>query len=185
MDNQIFQCLYHGHITTFKLSVKQPNIPVQIYRVVLDTTVTLASPKSTKSNISSASIGGLKPQIAAIKEMVRIPLCHPEQFTRYALAPPKGLLLYGPPGTGKTMIARAVASEIKAHVITINAPEVMSKYYGETEAALKRVFDEAREKSPCIIFIDEIDAVCPKRDTVSITDCRATVNWRNELLRRC
>jgi len=96
--------------------------------------------------------------------MVELPLKSPEIFTNLGLRLPKGILLYGPPGTGKTLIARAVGAETKSNVICINGPEIISKYYGETETKLRNIFNEALEKAPSIIFIDEIDALCPKRD---------------------
>lgn len=111
-----------------------------------------------------ASIGGLGAQIEAIRESVELSLLHPERFTNYGLAPPKGLLLFGAPGTGKTMIARAVAAEIDSFVITVSGPEILSKFYGETEGKLKSIFDRAIANAPSIIFFDEIDALCPKRE---------------------
>lgn len=125
---------------------------------------------SNKSNnipskpINFDSIGGLQKEIKAIREMVEIPLSCPERFIKYGLVPPRGLLLYGPPGTGKTLIARAVACETCAYVIVINGPEILSKNYGETEQKLKSIFEEAEQNQPSIIFFDEIDAICPKRD---------------------
>ncbi|KAJ3052828.1 spermatogenesis associated protein 5 [Rhizophlyctis rosea] len=99
-----------------------------------------------------------------IKEMVQVPLQEPERYSRFGLKPPRGLLLFGPPGTGKTLIARAVGAETGAHVIVVNGAEILGKFYGETESKLRDIFDEAKRKSPSIIFIDEIDALCPKRD---------------------
>ena len=99
--------------------------------------------------------------------MIELPLKHPELFRRLGIDPPKGVLLHGPPGTGKTMIAKAVATEVNAHFKSINGPEIISKYYGESEKQLREIFDEASENSPAIIFIDEIDSICPKREDVS------------------
>ncbi|KAI8929625.1 P-loop containing nucleoside triphosphate hydrolase protein [Entophlyctis helioformis] len=113
---------------------------------------------------SYASIGGLSDQIVAVRNLIELPLLEPERFTRFGLRPPRGVLLFGPPGTGKTLIARAVAAETGAHVITVNGPEIMSRFYGETEARLRAIFDEAKDKSPSIIFLDEVDALCPKRE---------------------
>ncbi|ORX78441.1 AAA-domain-containing protein [Anaeromyces robustus] len=115
-------------------------------------------------NIGYQAVGGLSKQIEIIKNMVELPLKNPEKFTNLGLKLPKGILLYGPPGTGKTLIARAVGAETKSNVICINGPEIISKYYGETETKLRNIFNEALEKAPSIIFIDEIDALCPKRD---------------------
>ncbi|KAI8887498.1 AAA-domain-containing protein [Backusella circina FSU 941] len=109
-------------------------------------------------------IGGLSEQVRIVREMVEIPLKNPELFTRYGLKPPRGVLLFGPPGTGKTLIARSVAQETGAHAIIINGPEIVSKFYGETEQKLRDIFDAAIENAPSVIFIDEIDALCPKRD---------------------
>ncbi|KAF9133968.1 hypothetical protein BGW39_008455 [Mortierella sp. 14UC] len=109
-------------------------------------------------------IGGLAEQVKTVREMVEIPLHNPEVFTQFGLRPPKGVLLYGPPGTGKTLIARTVATATGAFLTVINGPEIISKFYGETEAKLRTIFELAAERSPSIIFIDEIDALCPKRD---------------------
>lgn len=114
--------------------------------------------------MSYSNIGGLEEQIRIVREMVETPLQNPQLFQKYDVRPPRGVLLYGPPGTGKTLIARAVASETNAHVILINGAEVLSKFYGETEQKLRSIFEEAQERAPSIIFIDEIDALCPKRD---------------------
>jgi AAA family ATPase len=124
--------------------------------------------KHTSSASSSAptydSIGGLNSQVALVREMLELPLMSPEHFVRMGVRPPKGILLYGPPGTGKTLIARAVASEVDAHMIIVNGPELLSKFVGESEAKLRAVFTQANERSPSVIFIDEIDSLCPARD---------------------
>ncbi len=114
--------------------------------------------------INYEDIGGLKPTIQKIREMVELPLRHPELFKTLGISPPKGLLLYGPPGTGKTLIAKAVASESEANFVSIQGPEIMSKFYGESEAKIREIFKKAEENSPSIIFIDEIDAISAKRD---------------------
>jgi transitional endoplasmic reticulum ATPase len=114
--------------------------------------------------ITYDDIGGLKTEIEQIREMVELPLRRPEVFTRLGITPPKGVLLYGAPGTGKTLLARAVASETEANFITINGPEIVSGVYGKSEENLRTIFKEAEEKAPSIIFIDEIDAIAPKRD---------------------
>ncbi|KAJ1962934.1 AAA+-type ATPase, partial [Dispira parvispora] len=118
----------------------------------------------TFTKIDYTQIGGLEEEVRSVREMVELPLTQPELFYRYGQRPPRGVLLYGPPGTGKTLIARAVASETNAHVTCINGPSVMSKYYGDTEAKLRNIFQDAIRHQPAIIFIDEIDALCPKRD---------------------
>ncbi|XP_034879007.1 ATPase family gene 2 protein homolog A isoform X3 [Mirounga angustirostris] len=109
-------------------------------------------------------IGGLSSQLKAIREIIELPLKQPELFKSYGIPPPRGVLLYGPPGTGKTMIARAVANEVGAYVSVINGPDIISKFYGETEARLRQIFAEATLRHPSIIFIDELDALCPKRE---------------------
>ncbi|MCA9459919.1 MAG: CDC48 family AAA ATPase, partial [Nanoarchaeota archaeon] len=118
-------------------------------------------------SITYDDIGGLKEEVSAIREMIEIPMKHPEVFERIGISPPKGVLLYGPPGTGKTLLARALANELDAHFKTINGPEIMSKYYGESEKHLREIFDEAEKNSPAIVFIDEIDSIAPSRDNVS------------------
>ncbi|ASJ10990.1 AAA family ATPase [Thermococcus sp. P6] len=117
--------------------------------------------------VTYEDIGGLSDAIQKIREMVELPLKHPELFERLGIEPPKGVLLYGPPGTGKTLLAKAVANEANAHFIAINGPEIMSKFYGESEEKLREIFKEAQENAPSIIFIDEIDAIAPKREEVT------------------
>ncbi|ETL44148.1 hypothetical protein F441_05697 [Phytophthora nicotianae CJ01A1] len=112
-----------------------------------------------------ASIGGLQEELKAIREVVEQPLTNPETFERFGLPAPKGVLLFGPPGTGKTLIARALARELNARVFTINGPEVVSKFVGESEANLRAVFAQAAREAPSLVFIDELDAICPKRDS--------------------
>ncbi len=116
--------------------------------------------------VSYEDIGGLHEEIMKIREMIELPLKHPELFERLGIDPPKGVLLYGPPGTGKTLIARAVANESGASFFTINGPEIMSKFYGQSEENLRKTFEEAEKNAPSIIFIDEIDAIAPKREEV-------------------
>ncbi len=116
--------------------------------------------------VTYEDIGGLKDVIYKIRELVELPLRHPELFRRLGIEPPKGILLYGPPGTGKTLLAKAVANESDAYFIAINGPEIMSKFYGESEQRLREIFEEAKKNAPSIIFIDEIDAIAPKRDEV-------------------
>lgn len=117
--------------------------------------------------ITYEDIGGIGQQLQKVREMIELPLKHPELFRRLGIDPPKGVLLHGPPGTGKTMIAKAVATEVNAHFKSINGPEIISKYYGESEKQLREIFDEAAENAPAIIFIDEIDSICPKREEVT------------------
>ena len=118
------------------------------------------------SRISYEDIGGLRDQLGKVREIIELPLKHPELFERLGIHPPKGVLLYGPPGTGKTLIARAVANESGANFFSINGPEIMSKYYGQSEQKLREIFLKAEESAPSIIFIDEIDSIAPKREEV-------------------
>ncbi|MEC8979340.1 MAG: CDC48 family AAA ATPase [Candidatus Thermoplasmatota archaeon] len=117
--------------------------------------------------IAYEDIGGLGNQLQKVREMIELPLKHPILFRRLGIDPPKGVLLHGPPGTGKTMIAKAVASETNAHFTSINGPEIISKYYGESEKQLREIFDEATQNAPAIIFIDELDSIAPKREDVT------------------
>ena len=142
-------------------------------RIHLDTTITI-SEKTHKEfeelerrKVTYEDIGGLEEEIQRIREMIELPIRHPELFKRIGIDPPKGVLLHGPPGTGKTLLARAVAGETDAHFITISGPEIMSKFYGQSEENLRKVFEEAKENSPSIIFIDELDSIAPKRGEVT------------------
>ena len=118
-------------------------------------------------DVSYEDIGGLAKEIRMVREMIELPLRHPEIFSRLGIQPPQGLLLHGPPGTGKTLIARAVASETEANFVSLSGPEVTSKFYGESEKRLREIFDEAETNAPSIIFIDEIDSIAPKREEVA------------------
>ncbi len=117
--------------------------------------------------ITYDELGGLKSEVLKIREMVELPMRHPELFEKIGVEAPKGVLLYGPPGTGKTLLAKAVAGETNAHFISLSGPEIMGKYYGESEGKLREIFTQAEENAPSIIFIDEIDSIAPKRDEVS------------------
>jgi len=114
-------------------------------------------------DVAYEDIGGLEDELEQVREMIELPMRHPELFKRLGIEPPKGVLLHGPPGTGKTLIAKAVANEIDAHFTTISGPEIMSKYYGESEEQLREVFEEAEENAPAIVFVDELDSIAPKR----------------------
>jgi len=120
--------------------------------------------KGETADVHYEDIGGLSRELEMVREMIELPLRHPELFERLGIDPPRGVLLYGPPGTGKTLIAKAVANEVEAHFISLSGPEIMSKYYGESEGKLREVFEEAQENAPAIIFIDEIDSIAPKRE---------------------
>ncbi|MDD1717844.1 MAG: CDC48 family AAA ATPase, partial [Methanoregulaceae archaeon] len=120
--------------------------------------------KSSLPDVHYEDIGGLDRELQLVQEMIELPLRNPELFDKLGIEPPKGVLLYGPPGTGKTLIAKAVANEANAHFISISGPEIMDKYYGASEENLRKIFEEAQEKAPSIIFIDEIDSIAPKRE---------------------
>jgi transitional endoplasmic reticulum ATPase len=117
--------------------------------------------------VAYEDIGGLKDEIQKVREMIELPLRHPEIFEKLGIEAPKGVLLHGPPGTGKTLLAKAVANESNSHFISISGPEIMSKFYGESEARLREIFKEAKEKAPSITFVDEIDSIAPKREEVT------------------
>ena len=126
-------------------------------------------------DVSYEDVGGLKEEVKKVREMIEIPLKRPELFEKLGIAPPKGVLMHGPPGTGKTLLAKAVASESDAHFILINGPEIMSKYVGGSEENLREYFEEAEANSPSIIFIDELDAIAPKREETNGETERRTV----------
>ncbi|VVB93166.1 VCP-like ATPase [uncultured archaeon] len=119
------------------------------------------------THLTYEDIGGLRREIGLIREMIELPLRHPELFEKLGIEPPKGVLLHGPPGTGKTMIAKAVANETDANFVSISGPEIMSKYYGESEKHIREIFDDAEKNAPTVIFIDEIDSIAPKREEVT------------------
>ncbi|MCE2505192.1 MAG: CDC48 family AAA ATPase [Nitrosopumilaceae archaeon] len=135
--------------TIFKLGTMTKSIDASVPRITYD------------------ELGGLKNEVQKIREMVELPMRHPELFDKIGVEAPKGVLLYGPPGTGKTLLAKAVAGETNAHFISLSGPEIMGKYYGESEEKIREIFNQAEENSPSIIFIDEIDSIAPKRDEVS------------------
>ncbi len=145
--------------------------------IISDTTDVLVSEESSKavqiskegtaSSITYEDIGGLGDAVARVREMIELPLRHPELFKRLGVEAPKGVLLHGPPGTGKTLLAKAVANETNSNFFTIGGPEIMSKYHGESEERLRNVFQEAEKNAPSIIFIDEIDSIAPKREEVT------------------
>ena len=152
-----------GNAMNFKISKLSPKGVVRIERT---TTLTILAEKSDdkKFRITYEEVGGLRSEIKVMREIVELPLRHPELFARLGIEPHSGVLLYGPPGCGKTLLAKVLASESDANMFSINGPEIMNKYYGETEAKLRDIFKEAKENSPSIIFIDEIDAIAPKRE---------------------
>ena len=152
-----------GNSMDFKIHKISPKAVVKIERSTLVTILTETS-IDKKVRVTFDEIGGLKTQTKRMREIVELPLKHPEVFTRLNVEPHSGILLYGPPGCGKTLIAKVLASESEANFYSINGPEIMNKYYGETEARLRDIFKEAKENSPSVIFIDEIDAIAPKRE---------------------
>ena len=152
-----------GNSMDFKIKKVSPKGIVKIER---QTQLTILSETSgdKKSGITYEQVGGLRSEIKIMREIVELPLRHPELFSRLGIEPHSGILLYGPPGCGKTLLAKVLSSESDANMFSINGPEIMNKYYGETEARLRDIFKEAKERSPSIIFIDEIDAIAPKRE---------------------
>jgi len=145
-----------------------PNQPCMISEqteVVLNPKAVDLSEESVP-DVTYEDIGGLTEEVKKIREMVELPMKHPEIFEKLGVEPPKGVLLHGPPGTGKTLLAKAVANETEAHFILLNGPEVMSKFYGESEKKIRDIFEDAQKNAPSIIFIDEIDAIAPKREEV-------------------
>lgn len=178
LEKLIGKALVKGNIQSFNIMgttlhyVVTKTNPKKYARVSNNTKLKISekvtSPKDLKvPSITYDDIGGLKEEVEAIREMIEIPMKHPEVFERIGISPPKGVLLYGPPGTGKTLLAKALANELDAHFTTINGPEIMSKFYGESEKQLRDIFEEAEKNSPAIIFLDEIDSIAPNRDNVT------------------
>jgi len=158
-----------GRRVILTVAAAQPQADAVVIGEDTEIEFTEKAPK-TQSNIPKISyedIGGLNREISKVREMIELPLKHPEIFERLGVEAPKGVLLHGPPGTGKTLLAKAVANETQANFYTIGGPEIMSKFYGESEERLREVFKEAQENAPSIIFIDEIDSIAPKREEVS------------------
>ncbi len=158
-----------GHAIPFTVTKARPH---GIVRITHGTSVQILAepaPEAAKGmpRTTYEDIGGLQEEIQRIREMVELPLRHPELFQRLGIEPPKGVLLHGPPGCGKTLLARAVANESEANFYSINGPEIMSKFYGESEARLREMFQQAEKNAPGIIFIDELDAIAPKREEVT------------------
>ncbi len=152
-----------GNSIDFKITKTTPKGVIKIDR---STTLSISTESSTdrKVRVTYEEVGGLGREIKAMREIAELPLKHPELFVRLGIEPHSGILLYGPPGCGKTLLAKVIASESEANMYSINGPEIMNKYYGETEAKLRDIFKEAKDNSPSIIFIDEIDAIAPKRE---------------------
>jgi len=157
-----------GHAIPFTVTKTRPH---GIVKVTAETKLTILNEPAPEGRglpqTTYEDIGGLHEEIQRVREMVELPLRHPELFQRLGIEPPKGVMLYGPPGCGKTLLARAVANESEANFFSINGPEIMSKFYGESEARLREIFQQAQQNSPSIIFIDELDAIAPKREEVT------------------
>ena len=158
-----------GNPITFVITATQPAgivIAGKSTQITLKEKPTVVAERSI-SHVTYEDIGGLKRELGMVRELIELPLRHPEIFQKLGIDPPKGVLLYGPPGTGKTLIAKAVANETDAYFINISGPEIMSKFYGESEQHLRELFKEGSDNAPAIIFIDEIDAIAPKRSEVT------------------
>ena len=157
-----------GHAIPFTVLKTRPH---GIIKVTAETRLTILNEPTPEGKglprTNYEDIGGLQTEIQRVREMVELPLRHPELFQRLGIEPPKGVLLHGPPGCGKTLLARAVANESEANFHSINGPEIMSKFYGESEARLREIFQQAQQNAPTIIFIDELDAIAPKREEVT------------------
>ena len=162
---------YFGGRLTFQIIGITPPPAVDTAAIVTNKTTFTITEKDEAlrgmPQVSYEDIGGLRDEMQKVREMIELPLRHPEIFEKLGIEAPKGVLLFGPPGTGKTLLAKAVASESNSHFISISGPEIMSKFYGESEARLREIFKEAKEKAPSIIFIDEIDSIAPKREEVT------------------
>ena len=158
-----------GNPITFVITATQPAgivIAGKSTQITLKEKPTVVAERSI-SHVTYEDIGGLKRELGMVRELIELPLRHPEIFQKLGIDPPKGVLLYGPPGTGKTLIAKAVANETDAYFINISGPEIMSKFYGESEQHLRELFKEGSDNAPAIIFIDEVDAIAPKRSEVT------------------
>ncbi|MGA2903352.1 MAG: CDC48 family AAA ATPase [Candidatus Korobacteraceae bacterium] len=165
-ENRIRAALFGSRWADFKVESTTPRGPVLIGAATQLTISKLTPAESGERAISYEDIGGLKPHLLRIREMIELPLRYPEVFERLGIDAPTGVLLYGPPGCGKTLIARAIAHETQANFFSVSGPEVIHKFYGESEAHLRKIFDDASRKSPSIIFLDEIDAIAPRREQV-------------------
>jgi transitional endoplasmic reticulum ATPase len=164
--DRIRATLFGSRTADFKVAALTPKGPV-----LINPTTTLVigkpgAPEPRRAAVTYEDVGGLKPQLLRIREMIELPLRYPELFERLGIEAPKGVLLHGPPGCGKTLIARTIAHETEANFFSVSGPEVVHKFYGESEAHLRKIFEEASRQGPSIIFIDEIDAIAPRRERV-------------------
>src|ERR671922_455732 len=158
---------FGGRITFQVVGVTPPADALLVTNKTLFTITEKDADLRGMPHVSYEDIGGLRNEMQKVREMIELPLRHPELFEKLGIEAPKGILLHGPPGTGKTLLAKAVANETNAHFISISGPEVMSKFYGESEARLREIFKEAKENAPSITFVDEIDSIAPKREEVT------------------
>ena len=164
-DGDEISVMILGNSMDFKITKTAPKGVVKIDRST-NLNISTESSVDRKVRVTYEEVGGLVEEVKAMRDIVELPLRHPELFVRLGIDPHSGILLYGPPGCGKTLLAKVMASESEANMFPINGPEIMNKYYGETEAKLRDIFKEAKDNSPSIIFIDEIDAIAPKREEV-------------------
>ena len=169
--DSVFQGMMLGNLGSLKFVVAETN-PKGPVIITENTELTLSQKSievsedgvSVVPDVTYEDIGGLSEEIKKVRELVELPMKHPELFEKLGINPPAGVLMHGPPGTGKTLLARAVANESEANFVVINGPEIMNKFYGESEKKIRKIFEDAAEKEPSIIFIDEIDAIAPKRE---------------------
>ncbi len=165
-NDQIHASLFGGRSAYFRV---QSTVPKGAVIIQPDTELVIGRKQDNETPValSYEDVGGLKPQLNRIREMIELPLRYPQVFERLGIEAPKGVLLYGPPGCGKTLIARIIAHETDAAFFSVSGPEIVHKFYGESEAALRKIFEEASRKGPSIVFLDEIDAIAPRRDQVT------------------
>lgn len=167
-EGDLIELLVMGNSILFQVASIVPKseaaIVTQATEIILSDKPSADVPSYLLPKISYDTIGGLKEEIQKVREMIELPLKYPELFERLGVEAPKGVLLHGPPGTGKTMLAKAVANETDCKFFTISGPEIMSKFYGESEENLRKIFDDAQKNAPSILFIDEIDSIAPKRE---------------------
>ena len=164
--DRIRATLFGSRTADFKVEALTPRGPVLINPTTTLVIGKAGAPEARKAAVSYEDVGGLKPQLQRIRETIELPLRYPELFERLGIDAPKGVLLHGPPGCGKTLIARTIAHETEANFFSVSGPEVVHKFYGESEAHLRKIFEEASRKGPSIIFMDEIDAIAPRREQV-------------------
>jgi transitional endoplasmic reticulum ATPase len=163
--NSLFSGFQQLKFMVVATSPNQPCVITEQTELILNSKA-MDVAEDTVPDVTYEDIGGLTDEVKKVREMVELPLKHPEIFDKLGIEPPKGVLLHGPPGTGKTLLAKAVANESEAHFILLNGPEIMSKFYGESEKKIRDIFQDAEKNAPSIVFIDEIDAIAPKREDV-------------------